>query len=422
MKILYAPAQEMLTDQYASEYLLMSNLIKELSKHDDIDIDAIVGGCDSLLKYRNNIKVFPLIDFKMIMGMWERIKLIWLSFKKAKELIRYKNYDIIQHGMPFKLHVSFNLLFLCRRYPSGRALGLKPTGRKNVKFVIGPITPPHTFQPASDWLMTLGHLSKENIFKKFGGYLTILFIKIAIIPLKWISHLTLKKADAVITMHEDAKQLIAKIVSPEKIVVIPPASNINFDENYIPRTKGRMELLSVGGLGARKNFKVLIEIFAEIKKEFLDANIILRIIGEGPEQENLKKLIKDEKLEKHVILQKRVFDLKEYYTKAHIFCSTSRSEGFSACCLEAMGCGLPIVAMKAGGYTQVIQNEKNGFLAEQGDKEKFKHYLYTLIQDENLREAIGRKAHELIKEKYTWSTISGEYYNLYKKLAESKNL
>lgn len=412
MKILLAPAQEILTENYASEYLLVSNFLKSLSRYDDIHIDAIVGGFDPCLKYKNNVKIFNLLEFKTILGIWERFKLIWLIFKKAKELTKTTDYDIIHHVMPFKLHATFNLLFLLR----------KKYGKK-AKFVIGPIAPPHTYQPLSDWLLTLGYLSKENIFKKSLGYFKMILIKAAIISLKWISHLTCRKADAIITMHDGGKELIAKIVPDEKVIVIPPGSNILLDEHYVLRPKSHIEILGVGGLSVRKNFKTLIEIFIDIKKEFPDKNIILKIIGWWtPEQENLQKLAEKNGVAKDIIFINWVKneDMKGYYTKAHIFCSTSRSEGFTICCLEAMGCGLPVIAMKTGGYNQAIENEVNGFLVEQNDKMTFKEYLRKLIENNELRESVGRKAQKSIIERYSWKFISMEYYNLYKKLANKQ--
>jgi glycosyltransferase involved in cell wall biosynthesis len=248
----------------------------------------------------------------------------------------------------------------------------------------------------------------------------ILFIKISIFFLRWISHATLKKADVIITCHEEGKNIISKIVPREKIVIIPPASNIEIDEYPIREKHEYVEILSVGALIKRKNYKTLIEIFHNVKSK-VNKNIILRIIGEGPDRDNLEKLIEQIGLKNYVILEGHVVNnrIKEYYKKADIYCSTSLCESFGIAVLEAMGCGLPVVAMRPAGFEHVITHGENGFLVEQRDLKNFEEYLITLINNENLREEIGRKAYEVVKKEYTSAAIAKKYYNLYKKLCYS---
>jgi len=152
-------------------------------------------------------------------------------------------------------------------------------------------------------------------------------------------------------------------------------------------------IISVGRLGSEKNWLLLVKAFALVFKQHPDAR--LAIIGDGPEKKPLRKLCKELNITEQVeFLGKLPFDLIPATLKAadmFAFASTTETQGLVT--LEAMAAGLPIVAVDAIGTRDVVDHEKDGFLAGNDpvelanamnhlleNQEVFEHYKHTAKQ------------------------------------------
>jgi glycosyltransferase involved in cell wall biosynthesis len=106
--------------------------------------------------------------------------------------------------------------------------------------------------------------------------------------------------------------------------------------------------------------------------------------------------------------------LEKSYQFADIFVLTSLSEGMPSVILEAMGCGLPIVASDVGGNNEIIEEGENGYLIKGDDVDTLADRLVTLINDDDLRKRMGDKSRSLALQ-YDWVEIMNQYNNLYLK-------
>jgi glycosyltransferase involved in cell wall biosynthesis len=147
----------------------------------------------------------------------------------------------------------------------------------------------------------------------------------------------------------------------EKIVQLSSESSIQlFDSSKI-------NLLAVGRLSYQKGFDTLLEVMQK-----LDDKYFLSILGQGPDEEKLKSIIKELNLEKKVKFLGFQNNPYIYMKQADIFVLSSRFEGFPNVVLEANACGTQVVAFNCpGGTSEIIIDGENGYLSNCQDKEDF---------------------------------------------------
>lgn len=151
-------------------------------------------------------------------------------------------------------------------------------------------------------------------------------------------------------------------------------------------------ILFVGRLHKKqKGIDLLIEAFNKIYKEC--DGWILKIVGDGPDKDEIAAMIKDLHLENRVILEPFTSDVKKYYLNSSIFVSSSRWEGFGLVITEAMECGLPVVAFGNSGPKEIInENGKNGFIVKCEDVDELADKIKLLINDVDLRKKIAQES------------------------------
>ncbi len=154
------------------------------------------------------------------------------------------------------------------------------------------------------------------------------------------------------------------------------------------------QITLVGSLVKGKGFDFFIKSFA--KSQLVSKNVIVKIIGGGPEYSSLSNLIKDLDLTPKIVLlnqQHKSIIFKELST-SNVFVLPSRNENFSVSVLEALANGLPVIATICGGIRECI-DERNGILVEVDNEkqmvwaleqiyEKYESFNFTHIQQDCL--------------------------------------
>jgi glycosyltransferase involved in cell wall biosynthesis len=150
------------------------------------------------------------------------------------------------------------------------------------------------------------------------------------------------------------------------------------------RIKGKL-VFSIARLVPWKGFEMLINLW----REFLEKEPGLKLIiaGSGPEEENLKSLVKKNNLEDKVFLVGKVEhkELSNYFSASDIFVLNSGYEGLSHVLIEAMAHKLPIIASDKGGNVEVIKDNVNGLLAEYNNEEDWKSSILEIVNNYELK-------------------------------------
>ncbi|HWC00683.1 MAG TPA: glycosyltransferase [Bryobacteraceae bacterium] len=143
------------------------------------------------------------------------------------------------------------------------------------------------------------------------------------------------------------------------------------------------------------------------------------IAGENHEPEHyaeLGKMIRDLQLEQNVRLLGGVRDVSELLAVSQIFCLPSRSEGLSNALLEAMAAGLPSVATRVGGNSELIEHGRNGYLVAPENPDELANAIIDLIRSPENAARLGAESRLLVQQRFTEESMMDELVRSYERL------
>lgn len=175
----------------------------------------------------------------------------------------------------------------------------------------------------------------------------------------------------------------------------------------------KIKILFIGRLIPRKGFHRVVQALPKVK-QLATSPFEVEVVGTGVAKAHIDS--EAERLGVSDLIRyvgEVPYDqLEKSYQSADIFVLTSLSEGMPAVILEAMGCGLPVVASDVGGNNELVEEGVNGYLFKGDDVDALAQYLVRLIDDGNLRHEMGRHSREKAL-RYDWRNIMDRYNNLY---------
>jgi glycosyltransferase involved in cell wall biosynthesis len=171
---------------------------------------------------------------------------------------------------------------------------------------------------------------------------------------------------------------------------------------------------SAGRFFPVKDYPLFVDIAHAVTQRSRNAKFLLA--GDGPEKEKIQLKIRENKLLDNVSLLGHVDDMSSFYNGLDIYLNTSVHEGIPMSILEAMSYGLPIIAPKTGGITEIVRDGKDGFLIDHRSIEDFSKGCLQLIEDNNLLYKMGNAAQNRVRENFSVKVMTTQYMNLYKEL------
>ncbi len=235
-----------------------------------------------------------------------------------------------------------------------------------------------------------------------------------------------RRADTIICESKKFRdQLELSGIPGHKISVIP--NGIDLDTFKLQNKKAARSqlalpedktlILSIGGLSPVKGQKYLIESIPEIIQKFKDVLFIL--VGDGEVREELENLVASKGISKHVLFAgaQQAAQIPIWLNSSDIFVLPSLSEGTPNALLEAMACGLPVIATTVGGIPETIENGQEGFLIPPKSSASLTKSITTLVRDKALRYQLGQNGMKTIRAKYaTWTIQSAQLKTIYERL------
>jgi colanic acid/amylovoran biosynthesis glycosyltransferase len=218
-----------------------------------------------------------------------------------------------------------------------------------------------------------------------------------------------------------ASALIGLGCSPDKLRIQRtgiPLGTFRYFARERP-TDGAWRLLQACRLIEKKGLELSMRAFSAFSK--LYPNALLTIAGDGPLRSSLEKLAADLLLDGRVRFAGFLgqSELLSLYQESHLFLHPSEQtpngdrEGVPNSLLEAMATGLPCIATRHGGIPEAITHLESGVLVPESDLGGLGHWLARLAVDDHLRDSLGKRAAQTIKEKFELTTQIAKLEELY---------
>ena len=287
--------------------------------------------------------------------------------KKAMDIIKTWNLDVIHSQTEFAIGYFSRIV----------------SKKLNIPVV-------HTYHTLyEDYVHYVTHGHFDNLAKKFVVKMTKYYCE--------------KKCDEVIVPTDKIKDLFVKYGIKKNVNIIPTGIDIKkFDKNSeinkkVKEIKNKYKIKddefiigSVGRIASEKSLDILIQ---NVRK-LVDANnkIKLMIVGDGPELQNLKQLVKKLKLEKNVILTGKVdYSLvPSYFNTCNIIASFSTSETQGLTIIEGLAASKPTLCINDESFRAMIENSYNGYLFD--SDEEFRELVFKLMSDKELYKEMANNA------------------------------
>lgn len=218
----------------------------------------------------------------------------------------------------------------------------------------------------------------------------------------------LRKATKVVVLADVLRKIMKEHYNIDTIVLYNP-----IDEQPV-RNNNNIEknIFFAAYFTPNKGYETLLKAFRDVATSYPDWRLILA--GSG-EIEKARTIIKQYDIEKSVIMHNWLNkkQMAKLYNTTAIYCIASKQEGFPMSFLEAASYGVPIATTPVGGLVDVIENRKNCMVFDFDDHEMLAKQLIDLIEDCKLRESISANLQDLVRNKFSTTSINKELENLY---------
>jgi glycosyltransferase involved in cell wall biosynthesis len=228
---------------------------------------------------------------------------------------------------------------------------------------------------------------------------------------RYTSRLALKN----IAVSHSVKDNIKRFGIPEeKIEVIysgielnEPAPQMEKDE----AVNGSMKILFLGRIDENKGVLDVVRAAKIVKQK--GYTFEMKFVGDGPLRRECEHLVEEYGLRREITFLGYLKNVRELFLTSDIFVSASYSEGLPLNIIEAMGCGLPVIATGVGGTTEIINHGEDGIVIPMRDVRELANALISLMEDARLREKYGTNGRRRIEQEFRAEVMVASFVNFY---------
>ena len=232
---------------------------------------------------------------------------------------------------------------------------------------------------------------------------------------------SLEQSDAVTAVSKYLADKTYQNFEPGKeIDIIPNFIDIDFykrqEQDLLKRQIAPNEekiLIHISNFRPVKRVIDTIKILYEVNKKHPSK---LLLVGDGPERSEAEKLTRELGLSNNVRFMGKQTSIVELLSISDVFLLPSQSESFGLSALEAMACGVPVVASNIGGIPEVVDHGETGYVAEFGDTDRMARYVNYLLDNPKKWEAFSKNSRQRAIDKFDDSLIVPMYESVYERV------
>lgn len=353
-----------------------------------------VGGAEVLLQYY--IKAFPKRKYEHFVYYFgedgpirEKIQALDVTIKNGKKL------DSIKNPIAFIISIIVLIKDLVRF----------------IKYARIQVIQSHLRRP-NQLAVTVGKLTRVSAFPTVHS--TMAFVDkrpkwdIRVHIIKLFDEVIYRRAERIIAISQEVKEIIRRQyrINKSKIVVLKNGIVFNdedVDTDYLDDefslSKDILKIFFAGRLSYPKVVDVLIKAANQLKAIGV-CDFKVFIAGDGEDRNKLEKMISDLKLENYVVLLGIRHDIIPLMKWSNVYVIPTRFEGLSIAMIEAMACGLPIIASKVPGLSNYIEHNSNGLLFSIEDHNALAKCIIEIKNNGNLRKKLSFNAKATFDKNY----------------------
>ncbi|MBU5613506.1 glycosyltransferase family 4 protein [Geomonas azotofigens] len=170
---------------------------------------------------------------------------------------------------------------------------------------------------------------------------------------------------------------------------------------------------SSGRLFQVKDYPLMVEVADIVRRE---RDVVFRLAGEGPCRDEILAAVDRHGLREGFTLTGHLDLMEPFYRGLDLYLNTSLHEGIPMTILEAMACGVPVVAPAVGGVVEIVSDGVEGYLVRDRSPASFARRLIELIDDAQLRAAMSRAARRKVDAMFSVEKMTQDYQRVYREL------
>ncbi len=238
----------------------------------------------------------------------------------------------------------------------------------------------------------------------------------------------MRAVDRVVVGSEFGRRQAARAlgVPPDRVAVAPYGVDARFEPR--PRAAGlarrfgledKPVVLFLGGLKARKNLFLLLDVWREVARQRGDARLV--VAGAGPQLGALQRHAAETGVRDSVVFTGYVPEEAkvDYYNLGDVFLFPSAMEGFGLSVAEAMSCALPVVASNRGSLPEVVVDEEGGFLCDPDAPATLVRRVLQLLAEPPLRRKFGLANRERVDRCFRWDHCAATTERIYEEVLDA---
>ncbi|MEX2597305.1 MAG: glycosyltransferase family 4 protein [Salibacteraceae bacterium] len=217
------------------------------------------------------------------------------------------------------------------------------------------------------------------------------------------NHPNVKK---VVCVSHAIKEIMTEFIEkPDKLAVVHSGIDLSKFDSIKTDARLRKELGvskdckligNVAALAPHKDYFTFIETAKKLIDNGLNAHFLA--IGEGPSRKEIEQRISSEGMDNYITLTGFRTDVLNLLVELDVFLITSETEGLGTSILDALALGVPVVATRAGGIVEVVENGFNGLTCEVKNSDELSTAVLKLLKNDPLKESLILNGKEKIKQ------------------------